>query len=323
MNDTLRSALKLGLAAVLAIGITQWSGRDSTLMMALMGVVLFVNENDTAPARRVFQIFGGAAIGVITGVPIFGFSRGWLALAVALLATGLLIRVLRLQAGLGTAYLCCWAALVMVHGSHFEIAVVFNLVLPFVIGTLAAQFATWLVWPKLRRRRMEQLDLQIAARFRRQLEQLQRWLRVGGAPPAVLQSSEVLPAIQQLQQLGGTRSTALPPEMQQRWRQLGTLWGQALKHWLLLEPQLHALPAPLPAALPPLLSNTLVELDQQLQPSGASTTAALPAAAIRSRQWQEWGQAAGAPVLVPLALGGQLDQLLRLLHSQTLVRGCL
>jgi len=323
VNDTLRSALKLGLAAVLAIGITQWSGRSNTLMMALMGVVLFVNENETAPVRRVFQLFGGAVIGVIAGLLIFGFSRGWLALAVALLATGLLIRVLRLQAGLGTAYLCCWAALVMVHGNRFEIGVLFNLVLPFVIGTLAAQFATWLVWPKLRRRRMEQLDQQIAARFQRQLQGLQVWLSHGGPPPAVLHSSELLPAIQQLQQLGGTRSTALPPQLQQRWRQMGTLWRQVLRQWLLLEPQLHALPAPLPAGLPPLLSGTLEQLDRQLIPGAAPTAGALPPESARAQQWQAWGEAAGTPVLVPLALGMQLDQFSRLLRSQALLRNCL
>ncbi len=323
MNDTLRSALKLGLAALVAIGITQWTGRTGTLMMALMGVVMFVNENETAPVQRVVQIFWGAVIGVVCGLLIDGLHRGWLALAIALLATGLLVRLLRLQGGQAQAYLTCWAALELMRGDRVEIGVVFNLVLPFLIGTLAAQAANWLVWPKLRRRRLAALDQSIAARFHHQLDGLQQWLRSGESPPPLLHSSEVLPAIQQLQQLSGTRAISVPPAMQQRWRQLGLLWRQVLREWLLLEPQLRALQVPLPAALPPLLTSTLEQIDQGLVTDATGIGSTRPFEEVEPQQWQAWGNAAGAPALVPLALGQQLEQLGRLLRSQALLRRCL
>ena len=320
MNETLRSAMKLGLAALVAIGITQWSGRTNTLMMALMGAVMFVNENETAPLQRILQFVGGAVLGAACGLLVGGLHRGWLALAVALLATGALVRVLRLEGGQSQAYLTCWASLELVHGNRFEVGVLFNLVLPFLIGTLAAQAANWLVWPKLRRRRLAALDQSIAGRFQQQLAALRRWLGAGDGPPPPLHSSEVLPAIQQLQQLAGTRALSVPPAQQRRWRQLGLLWRQVLREWLLLEPQLRALPAPLPAALPPQLHSALAQLDQGLATEAAHPVPAPGLAARQPEPWQAWGEAAGAPALVPLALGQQLAQLGQLLRSQALVR---
>ena len=317
LNPTVRSALRLWLAATLAIGITLWTGRQSTMMLALILVALFVNENQIAPARQMVQLLGGAIVGVITALVLFQFSSGWLMLSLTLLATGLVARALGLSQGLSTAYLCAWAVLVMGRGAQFNGHMVFNLVLPALVGVLTAQFATWLVWPRLRRNRLEALDAQVAGRLGRQLESLRTWLATGGNPPPALHSAELLPTIQELQQLSSTSAASVPAPMRRRWVQLGTLWREVLRQWLLLEPQLNALPAPLPASLPPVLHHALDRLERQLQ---GATNPTGPHNVITAAHWQQWGAQAGAPPLVPLALGLQLAQLHGVLHSQVLVR---
>jgi uncharacterized membrane protein YccC len=322
LNPTVRSALRLWLAATLAIAITLWTGRQSSLMLALILAVLFVNENQIAPARQMVQLLGGAIVGVITALVLFQFSSGWLMLSLALLAAGLVARALGLSQGQNMAYLCAWAVLVLGQGARFSVGALFNLLVPVLVGVLTAQFATWLVWPRLRRRRLEELDAQVAGRLGAQLRRLRTWLAVGGEPPPALHSAALLPAIQELQQLSSTSAGSVPPAMRRRWGQLGTLWREVLRQWLLLEPQLNALPAPLPPALPPLLLHALDRLEAQLP--GSSLAAGPNAAAAAERftpvDWQHWGAQAGAPALVPLALGWQLAQLNGLLHSQVLAR---
>jgi len=322
LNPTVRSALRLWLAATLAIGITLWTGRQGTLMLALILAVLFVNENQIAPARQMVQFLGGAIVGVITALVLFQFSSGWLMLSLALLAAGLLARALGLNQGLNMAYLCAWSVLVLGQGARFNAGAMFNLLVPVLVGMLTAQFATWLVWPRLRRQRLQELDTQVARRLGEQLKHLRMWLAVGGEPPPALHSAELLPAIQELQQLSSTSAASVPAGMRRRWVQLGTLWREVLRQWLLLEPQLNALPAPLPPALPPLLLHALDQLEAQLQGNGpaAGPNAARGAEHFTPVEWQQWGAQAGAPALVPLALGLQLAQIHGLLHSQVLAR---
>jgi hypothetical protein len=222
----------------------------------------------------------------------------------------LLCRAIGLAAGVGMAYLCAWAVMVMGHGKHFDTAVVFNLALPAVLGVVSAQFATWLVWPRLRRQRLIELDEQLNQRFAQQSRLLLQWLQQGGAtPPLPLRSSDVLPAIQQLQQLSSlTNSRSLTPTMRRRWAQLGGLWRQLLSQWLLLEPQLLALAAPLPAEA---LSLLQAQLDQ--------ATGMRPRA-MELPLWRHWAERSGAPPLLALGLAMQLDQLQRLQYSQALLR---
>jgi uncharacterized membrane protein YccC len=182
LNPTTRAGLRLWLAATLAIAMTVWTGRQGTLMLALLTAVLFVNENDTTPVGSTVRQLGSALVGIIAALIIFPFSNGWLMLSVALLAAGLLCRAIGLAAGVGMAYLCAWAVMVMGHGKHFDTAVVFNLALPAVLGVVSAQFATWLVWPRLRRQRLIELDEQLNQRFAQQSRLLLQWLQQGVQP---------------------------------------------------------------------------------------------------------------------------------------------
>jgi len=315
LNATTRAGLRLWLAATLAIAMTQWSGRQGTLFLALLMVVLFVNENDTTPLTTAIRQLASAGLGIIAGLVVTSFSSGWLMLSLGLLAAGLLCRTLGLGPNVGMASLCCWAVIVIGQGRSLDAASLFNLVLPAVIGVVAAQFATWIVWPRLRRQRLLALDDQLRRRFGQQRQLLLHWLQSGGpAPPLPLRSSDVLPAILQLQQLSRGRSHSLTPTQTRRWVQLGTLWRQVLSQWLLLEAPLRALSAPLPSASLPLLSGQLAQLDQ--------STGARPAAGAPS-QWRDWGERTGVPPLMALSLAMQFDQLHKLQHSQTLLRRAL
>lgn len=312
LNPTTRAGLRVWLGATLAIAMTAWTGRQGTLFLAVMMVVLFVNENDTAPLSHAFRQLASAVLGVVTGLVIASFSSGWLMLSIGLLSAGLLCRTVGLGGNIGMASLCCWAVILMGHGRSFDAATLFNLALPVVIGVVAAQFATWLVWPRLRRQRLVELDNQLRQRFGQQRQLLLEWLQRGSHdPPQPLRSSEVLPAILQLQQLSAGRSHSLTPAQAHRWAQLGSLWRQVLSQWLLLESQLQALSAPLPSASMALLLQHLEPLDQ------ASTARSNPTGLS---QWRDWGERSGVPPLLALSLAMQLDQLGKLQQSQALVR---
>ena len=312
LNPTTRAGLRLWLAATLAIAMTIWTGRQGTVFMAVMMVVLFVNENDTAPLSNAFLQLASAVLGVVTGLVITSFANGWLMLSIGLLAVGLLCRRVGLGGGMGMASLCCWAVILMWPGHAFNPATVVNLALPVVIGLVAAQFATWVVWPRLRAQRLVELDNQLRQRFGQQCEGLLQWLQHGApAAPLPLRSSEVLPAILQLQQLSTGRSHSLTPTQTRRWAQLGSLWRQLLTQWLLLESQLQAVSAPLPRESMGLLMQHLEPLDQAAMARPAATDLA---------QWRDWGVRSGVPPLLALSLAMQLDQLRKLLHSQRLLR---
>lgn len=167
LNPTTREGLRVWLGATLAIAMTLWIGLQGTLFLAVMMVVVFVNENDTAPLSNSVRQLAGAVLGVATGLVIASFSSGWLMLSVGLLSTGLLCRTLGLGGSVGMASLCCWAVILMGRGKSFDAATLFNLAAPVVIGIVAAQFSTWLVWPRLRRQRLVELDSQLRQRFAR------------------------------------------------------------------------------------------------------------------------------------------------------------
>ena len=300
------------MAATLAIAMTIWTGRQGTVFLAVMMVVLFVNENDTAPLSNSVRQLASAVLGVVSGLVIASFASGWLMLSVGLLSAGLLCRCVGLAGNVGMAYLCCWAVILLGQGHSFHAAAVFNLALPVVIGVVAAQFATWLVWPRLRAQRLMELDDQLRQRFGQQRQALLNWLQCGApAPPPPLRSSEVLPVILQLQQLSTGPSHSLTPTQTRRWAQLGSLWRQVLTQWLLLESQLQGLSAPLPSEAMPLLS-------QQLEPHDQPATTRPIATGLP--QWRDWGERSGVPPLLALALAMQLDQLHTLQRSQALLR---
>jgi uncharacterized membrane protein YccC len=313
LNPTTRAGLRLWLAATLAIAMTLWSGRQGTLPLAVMMVVLFVNENDLTPIGTAFRQLAGAIVGIIAGLVIVSFAAGWLMLSLGLLVAGLLCRVVGLGANVGMALLSCWAVIVLGQGKSFDAATLFNLALPAVLGLVAAQFATWVVWPRLRRQRLVELDRQLSQRFGQQRRDLHQWLQSGdGAPPPLLRSPEVLPSILQLQQLSsGTSSRSLTATQTRRWTQLGTLWRQVLTQWLVLEPQLQALPVPLPP-------QALQLLEQHFEHLDTAPIAGPPDLALT--QWRQCGESAGAPPLLVLSLAMQLHQLLKLQHSQALLR---
>jgi hypothetical protein len=85
---------------------------------------------------------------------------------------------------------------------------------------------------------------------------MQQWLGIAAVrPQPALRSQDLLPSIQQLQQLRDQdQGLPMPAHTQRqlsRWAQAGSLWRQVLRQWLLLEPLLRQLATPLPAQTPP------------------------------------------------------------------------
>ena len=326
-----RNSLRIWLATTLSIGILLWSGREQVLGVALVMAVLFVNENDFTPARSIGQLLAGALIGILTATVLHELSTNWVVLGIALLLTGVLIRILGLFKGLGTGYLGCWALDLLHRGNQVNWAVIFDLAFAAVVGILMAQMATWALWPRRPLQQLPALEARIASQLRGQIGAMQQWLASGGTPPAVLRSQDLLPSIQQLQQLRdqdqGVSMPAHTKRLLSRWAQAGSLWRQVLRQWLLLEPLLRQLATPLPANAPqPLLHSTLTDLAErlQVQPSAAAALGnAEPSNAGTAQLWLEQASSLGAPQPLLLAIGQQCQELEQLLNSRALLNAAL
>ncbi len=310
LNPAVRNALRVALASALTIAATNWSGRGSTLTYGMLAAVMFVNDRQNRPGRQLLQQVGGIVIGVVVALVLYPFSNGWFMLSIALLCAGLAARGLGMAGGIGLANLACWEMLTFCQCDRFEVRLLVNYIVPGLIGTAAAVFATWVVWPPQPQMQAHQLDQRLSARLQVQLQGLQLWLETGANPPELLHTSEVLPPIQDLQQLarGPLR----------RWGQLALLWRQVLRQWILLEAQIRSLP-PRPGT--PLQQQLLDRL--QLLASADRSSPAQPWPVGGPQQWLAWSQASDTPQLVPLAIGLQLEHLHCLLRSQGLLRAAL
>ncbi|NDG74185.1 MAG: hypothetical protein EBX49_02360 [Synechococcaceae bacterium WB8_1B_136] len=321
-----RNSLRIWLAATLTIGIMLWTGRSQVLGLALVMAVLFVNENDFTPARSIGEQIAGALVGILTAMVLHEISTSWVVLGIALLLTGILVRGLGLLKGLGTGYLGCWALELLHQGNRFEAGLIFNMALAVVVGILMAQIATWALWPRRPLQQLPALEAGMASQLGQQIAAMERWLRDGGPPPLPLRSQELLPRIQLLQQLRehhqGLASSATPPQrLQSRWAQAGSLWRQLLRQWLLLEPLLRQLPAPLPQPAQgeePLLLGTLAALGGQLQ-AEAAPGPERPCASP-PKLWLQEATSLGASKPLLLAIGQQCLTLHQLLHSRALLQ---
>ena len=311
LNPAVRNALRVALAAALTIAATHWSGRGSTLTYGMLAAVLFVNDRQTQPGRQALQQLAGVVIGVVVALVLYPFSNGWFMLSIALLCAGLVARGLGMAGGIGLANLACWEMLTFCQCDRFEIRLLVNYIVPGLIGMAAALFATWVVWPPQPRVQLHQLDQRLSTRLHQQMLGLGAWLETGAALPPLLHTSELLPPIQELQQLahGPLR----------RWGQLALLWRQVLRQWVLLEAQIRILP-PLPPGSP--LQQQLLDRLQVLA-SADRCAPPQPWPAAAPEQWQAWSRASATPQLVPLAIGLQLEQLGSLLRSQGLLRAAL
>ncbi|MFM1812476.1 MAG: hypothetical protein RLZZ336_1414 [Cyanobacteriota bacterium] len=310
LNPAVRNALRVALAAALTIAATHWSGRGSTLTYGMLAAVMFVNDRQTHPGHQLLQQVGGVVIGVVVALVLFPFSNGWFMLSIALLCAGLVARGLGMAGGIGLANLACWEMLTFCQCERFEVRLLVNYIIPGLIGTAAALFATWVVWPPQPQMQAHQLDQRLSARLQDQLQGLRLWLETGAEPPPLLHTSELLPPIQDLQQL------ARGPW--RRWGQLALLWRQVLRQWILFEAQIRS--------LPPLLGTPLQQqLLDRLQLLAAADPAAMRQAwpEATPEQWLAWSRASHVPQLQPLAIGLQLEQLHSLLHSQGLLRAAL
>ena len=321
-----RNSLRIWLASTLTIGILFWSGRDQVLGLALVMAVLFVNENDLTPARSIGQQVGGALIGILTAMVLHEISTNWVVLGLALLITGVLVRSLGLLKGLSTGYLSCWALELMHHGKQFNWALIFNMTLAVVVGILMAQIATWALWPRRPLQQLPALEARIASQLSQQISAMQQWLSTGGAPPAALRSQDLLPSIQLLQQLRdqnqGLPMHAHTKQLLSRWAQAGSLWRHVLRQWLLLEPLLRQLAAPLqPESPQPLLCSSLADLALRLQAKPAA--APQPSPLSPAQLWLEEAGRLGAPQPLLLAIGQQCQDLQQLLHSRALLQASL
>jgi len=298
---TLRASLRLALAAALAIAMVAWSGRGDRVFLALIVVVLYVTDSGPQPWRLLARQFAGAVVGILTALVLFQLADGWLMLSVVLLLVALLIEALQLQAGRSLALMLAWGVLEMDLTRAFNIATVFDLVLVFVIGLLSARVATVLVWPERPGLRIRMLDQTIYAHLHTQIGGVRHWLQQGGPSPKPLLSAEVLPAVVELEQ-----SSA---------RQLGLLWRLIVRQWLLLEPQLLGLPAPLthPAGL------LLLKRLEQIAAALSDPNAAQPSPVALHPEPPPWPTDTISR-LIALAIEQQLNTLDQLLHSQGLLR---
>ena len=314
-----RNSLRTWLAATLTIGIMLWSGRSSVMLLGLLVAVLFINDNELTPLRFVSQMVGGALIGILTAVVLHQISSGWLITALGLLITGALVRGLGLLKGLSMGYMGCWALEVMGYGKHFNWALIFDLAFTVVVGIAMAQLATWAFWPKRPLQQLPLLERQLSEQLSRQVGWMRQWLSDGGPPPPTLRSQELLPQILLLQHLRDQRRESHTParvrRLSSRWAQTGSIWRQLLRQWMLLEPLLLQLAAPLQTG--GLLQERLASLEHSLQtPAPAGQTVRLTSVEAWLAEARE-GQSS-APLL--LAIAQQLDQLEQLLHSRALLR---
>lgn len=165
---------------------------------------------------------------------------------------------------------------------------------------------------------------------------MQQWLGSGGAPPPVLRSQDLLPSIQQLQQLRdqdhGLPISAHTKRLLSRWAQAGSLWRQMLRQWLLLEPLLRQLATPLADNTPqPLLHSALADLVEHLQAqpslakdlSNAEPNNVELSDAQTAQLWLEHASNLGAPLPLLLAISQQCQELQQLLHSRALLNAAL
>lgn len=331
-----RNSLRIWLAATLTVGILLWSGRGPVLGIALVMVVLFVNENDYTPISSIGQLLGGTLIGILTATVLHELSTNWMVLGIALLLTGMLVRILGLLKGLGTGYMGCWALDLMHRGNAVNWGTVFDLAFAAVVGILMAQMATWALWPRRPLDQLPALEARIASQLETQIQAMQQWLGSGGAPPPVLRSQDLLPSIQQLQQLRdqdhGLPISAHTKRLLSRWAQAGSLWRQMLRQWLLLEPLLRQLATPLADNTPqPLLHSALADLVEHLQAqpslakdlSNAEPNNVELSDAQTAQLWLEHASNLGAPLPLLLAISQQCQELQQLLHSRALLNAAL
>jgi hypothetical protein len=103
-----------------------------------------------------------------------------------------------------------------------------------------------------------------------------------------------------------------------RWAQAGSIWRQVLRQWLLLEPLLRQLDAPLPVGSPkPLLRSALASLAGTLQTQ--PTAAPAPILSSPAQDWLDEARRLVAPQPLLLAIGQQCHVLEQLLQSRALL----
>jgi hypothetical protein len=207
--------------------------------------------------------------------------------------------------------------------ARFSWSLAYELGLAVVVGTLCAQVATWVFWPRSPLRQLPELERGLAAQLLDQIRLVDRWLREGGPPPPSLRSRQLLPQIQQLQQLRSAAHPATSPRqttrLLRRWAQAGDLWRQLLRQWLLLEPLLLLLPAPLPASQPRLLLLERLALLQARLQGDATAPLALSPVAPAAAWIAEADRLQVSPPLL-LALAAQSREFEQLLRGRTLCR---
>lgn len=312
-----RSSLRIWLAATLTIGILLWAGRTDQVGAALLIAVSLVSDSVPIPPRGIGQLVAGALIGILTAFVLHELSTSWVTLGLALLLTGVLIRALGLLQGLSMGYLSGWALELMHQGNQVNWGLIFNLSLAAVVGILMAQLASWALWPQRPLQRLPGLEAAMAQQLARQIHTMERWLRLGGPPPPPLRSQELLPGIQLLLQGRDKRQP-----LQRRWIQAGSLWRQLLREWLLLEPLLRQLPAPLQARTPdPLLQDSLAELAARLEQQVSSHAPTVQA--HTPRRWLEQASSLNASAPLLLAIGQRCQALRQLIHSRSLLNGAI
>ncbi len=314
-----RNSLRTWLAATLTIGIMLWADRGAVMLLGLLMAVVFINDNDLTPLRSIGQMVAGSVIGILTAVVLHNLLSGWLVTAIGLLITGVLIRGLGLLKGLSLGYLSCWGLEVMGGGAHFNGALVFDLAFSAVVGIAMAQLATWVFWPRRPLQQLPQLEQGICHQLGDQLLRMEHWLAEGGKPPQPLRSQPLLPPILLLQQLRDQRQSTPTPrhvrQMSSRWAQTGFIWRLLMRQWLLLEPLLLELPAPLSedGLLGPAVHNLRLQLL-------AATPAGPQSDGPGLEAWLQLARRNNTSAPLLLAIAQELEQLQQLLRSRALVR---
>jgi hypothetical protein len=320
LSPVWRHSLRLWLATSLSAGIMLWSRQDGTLFLALIMAITFINENDRAPLRTIAVLMGAAVVGVLTGLVVQAITTAWPVLALALLASGALLRWLRLSPGQSMGYLATWA-MVTSGGGSFRWSIAASSLYAIVVGIVCAQLSTWVFWPRRPLQQLPGLERGLAGQLIAQIARVGQWIQTGGPPPPRLRSQDLLPLIQQMLEMPQVRGRR-EEQLVSRWGQVGAIWNQILRQWLLLEPLLLELPAPLTAASrSSLLMGQLQALEQGLQEGGATAAVLLPEfASSAAALWLEEADRLqiSRPLLLALAL--QCAELQKLLHSRALMR---
>ncbi len=318
-RSSLRAAIKISLAAALA---GAWAVRFREVEFAwypLLAVVMCMDETDTRVVAAVrARVLGTIAAGLVSFL-VHTLLAGWIGLTVTLLIVVPLLRLLRWQAGLGTALVVSSMLFLVARYSELDWLYVFNRTADTLVGVVATLVVSGLFWPINRVAEMNAVERQLRRLMAERLETIRQQLKAPADPPASGPSTPADPApiagarlCQQLSQLVGDELRSNPdgPVKRQHWRQRSLLWERINHHSL----QLQRLGQLLPAGALAADATPWLERLPQLLLSRGQAVAPLP----QRSSLRRLAEARGLSPLLLLAFDDELQRLARSAQSLAL-----